>query len=207
MVKGNLGSSTRGNDGNSMGVHYFVDSGGDKAAPKQSLLRKAAARVLPNREGSHASSMAEGERDKGKSNQRNGSVGSRFSHLNDKAEGEDMDVEGLNADGNEDVEEAVNASSGPGSSVARDTGKKRIEEEVVVACAHPNLVEGLKAPKALEEDGRRGSITVSQHLTKEKALKDVMNKLEPKHAKLKLMWPRVKSVNGSTMREVAIINK
>lgn len=68
--------------------------------------------MSPNKEGAHALPSAEGGQDKDKPNQRSGSVGSRFSRLNDEAEGEDMDVEGLNVDGNEDVEEMVNAPTG-----------------------------------------------------------------------------------------------
>lgn len=45
----------------------------------------------------------------------------------------------MNADRNEDVDEAVNALSGPGSSWINDMGKKQIKEEVVVACLHPNF--------------------------------------------------------------------
>lgn len=42
---------------------------------------------------------------------------------------------------------------------------------------------------------------------KEKALKDVTNKLEPKPTKLKPLWARVKAVNGPATRKVSIINK
>lgn len=82
-----------------------------------------------------------------------------------------MDVEGMNADGNEGTDEAINAPSGPGSAVASDSGKKRIEEEVDVSCSHPNLVEGLRAPKDSEQDVSRGSLSISRTLMKEKALK------------------------------------
>lgn len=51
MAKGNSGSSGRGNDRNSKAAHLFGDLGGDQAVPKQSLSRKTAAKVLPDKKG------------------------------------------------------------------------------------------------------------------------------------------------------------
>lgn len=42
---------------------------------------------------------------------------------------------------------------------------------------------------------------------KDKALKDVTNKLEPKPAKLKPSWAGVKSTNRLGSREVGFVNK
>lgn len=44
-------------------------------------------------------------------------------------------------------------------------------------------------------------------MMKEKALKDVTNKLEPKPAKLKPIWAGVKSANGMGSKAVGCVNK
>lgn len=44
-------------------------------------------------------------------------------------------------------------------------------------------------------------------MTKDRTLKDVTNKLDPKPAKLEPIWAGLKSANGSGMKVAGIVNK
>lgn len=82
-----------------------------------------------------------------------------------------------------------------------------LEEDVVIASSHANLVEGITNSKStgLSSDAR--PLSVGQRLSKEKALKDVTNKLDPKPVKLKPSWAGVKSNNSLGPREVGFASK
>lgn len=133
----------RGNMGNSVEIKKPDKAGGDLTGSKQNSLRRSTARVSLSKDGVQSSSTMEIGRNKGTLGTRSTFRGSRFTRLNDTAEEEDMDVEGVNVDINIGGEEEFNALSGPGSSTKNDKGQKQFEEEVVVAVSHPSIGEGL----------------------------------------------------------------
>lgn len=116
-----------------------------------------------------------------------GISGSRFSHLIDVDTGDEMDVEDLHVDDNNEGKEetVIIAPSGRDTSAAKTTGKTQADEDVVVACSHAGLVEGVKMTNSTGLGAGQGLPTASQRMSKERALKDVTNKLEPKLVKLK----------------------
>lgn len=179
------------------------------ADPKQNQLRKATINDLPNKVNAKASLLAKDGSALKTNDQRDGSSGFRFSSLHVEEVGEDKDTEDLDVDGYEEEcnEEAIKAPKGPGSSEITDAEKKRLDDDVVVACSHPSLVEGLKAKKPLGQEVGHGLISVSQKITKEKALRDVTNKLEPKPFKLKPSWTGPKKTNGPNTREAGIVKE
>lgn len=74
-TKGNLGSFSKGIDGNSMATDHAVNLGGNRANAKQNLLRKEDARVSSNSKEAQSTPSALGDSDKGKSGLRSFSSG------------------------------------------------------------------------------------------------------------------------------------
>lgn len=106
-----------------MAGNISKNPGGDQAISKQKLLGKSQDRVSTDKEGLHAQSSGERGHVSSKINQGSRSFGNRFARLNEDAEGEDMDVEGVHVDEDEGAAEENDAPVGQGSFESKDKGK------------------------------------------------------------------------------------
>lgn len=120
---------------------------------------------------------------------------------------EDMDVEARVAEGIVEIEEEITAPIRPETSAAKIAEQIRVEEDVTVASSHANLIDGIKASNGLGLNSGRGPVSLGQKKLKEKALKDVTNKLDPKPAKLKPGWGVVKPINELGSRKIRSVNE
>lgn len=139
-----------------------------------------------------------------------GATGSRFSSLDIEDTGEDMETEDLNQDEVETaggVKEVEAQPKGPGFSKLTELEKQRLDDEVVIACSHPSMVEGLKVSKTQEQEVGRSSTPMSQRTSKDRILKDLTNKLEPKPIKLKPSRAGSKTVSGINVREAGFVKE
>lgn len=107
--------------------------------------------------------------------------------------GEEVEMEGINVEVINSKGERLEAKPATDSSTGIDKGNKPLssekegEVEVYLAVSHGSIVEGLKAAAGPGLRTIRGEKLASQRL-KEKALKEVMNRLKAQLVKLKPDW-------------------
>lgn len=205
MEKGTSSNFDRGQMGNAGCTSNHAVSGGDHATMIQNLVKKSSARLSTVKEGVQAKSADINGCVSVGHNAWSGSGGSRFAHLNVEMEEEEMDVEEVAGDGESVNENGVNALNRLGSTSTTDKGKGLHEDKVVMAVSHPQLAEGMEAPMASRINEIKSPLTSLQRTMKEKVLKDVTNKLEPKPVKLKTNWAGAK--NRPPVREVGMVNE
>lgn len=204
--RGSAGISSKGRNGIAAANNQAVDSGAIHAGSNQGSAMKDHARVSPN--GVTSPSTAGKAQVTRGSDLASGSTSSRFASLDIKTVGEDMDVEAAVAEDYVDAEEDSFAPNGAMESEAAEIAvRNRVEEEVVIASSHAKLVEGLQAVAGPGQNVGRSSVSMGQRKMKEKVLRDVTNKLDPKPVKLKPSWVGGKAANGSGLREVGVANK
>lgn len=161
-------------------------------------------RVAANRGQLDASTSGDLERN----NHQSGSHGSRFANMAnlDEEEGEketvametnDCEINGMTAG----IAPTLAAGNAKGKKVDNNN-KNMQEDDVVIAVSHPSIVEGMKRPVGPAQ-GRAGeTLTMSQRLMKDKALKDITNKLETRGVSMKPTRSGLRNSNGVVIREV-----
>lgn len=136
--------------------------------------------------------------------------GSRFAHLYNVNEEEEIEADVAPMDVNDSSEGGAANGNGPRESAEKEKGKKSmeggnsLEDDVVVVLSHPNIVEDRRNPNGSGTDAARGSTPLSQRLTRDKVLKDITNKLEARPVNMKPNRSGLKSGGGIVIREVGL---